>query len=462
MAAAPHQIHFPCRAGLAAILFSAPLAWIASWAWSEALFILLVTLSLYYSDRFLTSGERAQLIWAAAFTALACLTRYVGVVLLLAVVPLLVLQRGPALLQKVRRAGLFLVIGAAPLAIWMLRNLLVTGTLTGPRKSDLSLAYGIEYVARTLNTIEGWIPLMVDLRTATLRLDPWTGKIVGAILIGAILIALAALTAWSILQWRRGLHIATLPSVTGAFAFLYLPIVTVAPLTVAGLQGDEIRYIVPAYIPLVLMVVFAADALLSNRAKLHLPARLASAPLIRTFVEGGMGTRALAAALIVPLALSVSYAGCLSIRDTYTSIFQPEYGWNAVAYNAKHIGIGTESVSGRLKELVGDTRPAVRAYFDLYLIDGALIYHRRTCSPEDMDKKVFLHVHPVHPFVLPAVSKHTGYHNLDFFPDRQGAMLNNECLAIAPLPEYRIKRIDTGQHDFRTTFWETHLDPSPQ
>ena len=71
-------------------------------------------------------------MWAAAFSALACLTRYSGIVLVLAVVPLLALQPGPAL-RKVAAHWRVPDDSIGPLALWLLRNYLVTETFTGPR-----------------------------------------------------------------------------------------------------------------------------------------------------------------------------------------------------------------------------------------------------------------------------------------------------------------------------------------
>ena len=77
--------------GCALVAFSTPVAWMASWALSEAVFIPLTVLALLSAYKFLRSGERSALIWAAVFSALACLTRYSGVVLVLTMIPLMAL-----------------------------------------------------------------------------------------------------------------------------------------------------------------------------------------------------------------------------------------------------------------------------------------------------------------------------------------------------------------------------------
>ena len=100
--------------GCALVAFSTPVAWMASWALSEAVFIPLTVLALLSAYKFLRSGERSALIWAAVFSALACLTRYSGVVLVLTMIPLMALQPCTALRERLRHIGVYLAISTAP------------------------------------------------------------------------------------------------------------------------------------------------------------------------------------------------------------------------------------------------------------------------------------------------------------------------------------------------------------
>ena len=77
-----------------ATMLSFPLVREASWAMTEPLFILTATLSLMHLDKFLREGRDASLLWAAAFAALTCLTRYIGVALVAASALLLISQPG--------------------------------------------------------------------------------------------------------------------------------------------------------------------------------------------------------------------------------------------------------------------------------------------------------------------------------------------------------------------------------
>ena len=107
-------------AGCFAVAVSVPLAWISSYAMSEPAFLLFSMLALIWADKRLEDGRAASLAWAAAFTALAWATRYAGV----AVVALaLLLERRSTPDRKARNIWFYTAIAAAPVCVWMARNL---------------------------------------------------------------------------------------------------------------------------------------------------------------------------------------------------------------------------------------------------------------------------------------------------------------------------------------------------
>ena len=110
-----------------------PVAEVASHALSQAVSILFVTLALTQVASHLGDGGRASLI-RAAFSALACLTRYMGASVVLAVVQLLLAAR-VAPREKMKRIAVYTLIAAAPVGLWMLRNFLLAGSTTGERGS---------------------------------------------------------------------------------------------------------------------------------------------------------------------------------------------------------------------------------------------------------------------------------------------------------------------------------------
>src|SRR5581483_8465759 len=73
-----------------------------------------------------------RLIAGAAFVALATLTRYVGVALVPAGVVAALLAGGSAA-RRVVRAAAFAVVAVTPIALWLARNVALTGTPAGER-----------------------------------------------------------------------------------------------------------------------------------------------------------------------------------------------------------------------------------------------------------------------------------------------------------------------------------------
>ena len=140
--------------GCVSIALALPLAEIASEAMSEAAFILFVTLALTQIDAHLGGGGRASLLRAAAFSALTCLTRYMGASVILAVVPLLLAAR-VAPREKLKRIVVYTLIAAAPVGLWMLRNYLLVGSTTGERGWD---PYSFDFIAHQLVrlAVEDW------------------------------------------------------------------------------------------------------------------------------------------------------------------------------------------------------------------------------------------------------------------------------------------------------------------
>jgi hypothetical protein len=111
-------------AGYGAALVAAvsfPLWFVSAHLWSDAPFLFLALLGVLALD---ARRWRA----AAALAALACLMRYLGVTLVAAGVLWLASQR------RWRRALWYAGLSLAPLALWLGRNALLTGTATGLRE----------------------------------------------------------------------------------------------------------------------------------------------------------------------------------------------------------------------------------------------------------------------------------------------------------------------------------------
>ena len=101
--------------------------------------------------------------------------------------------------------------------------------------------------------------------------------------------------------------------------------------------------------------------------------------------------------------------------------------------------------------------PDLAAYFDVWIHDGAVVYARDGCAPEDLAARFVLHIYPADPADLPEDRRGHGFDNRDFtlhdilpmYPrsSRRAAWerRGDRCAIRAPLPDYPIRRVRMGQ-----------------
>ena len=288
-----------------AILLSIPLTSIAYTAMSEPSFILFVTLSLLHTDYFLHQGKRSSLLWAAMFASLACLTRYIGPALMFTVLPLLLFQRNTALMVKVKHIAAYILISVFPIALWILRNSLLSGMPTGPRPpSDLTLP---QILDRILNTLSRWVFLDLPLG----EFHSFTVALTGlallalAIVLGGILRAQQKAAAWP--DWRPFY-------LFGSFALVYL-ISLIGTFATTVLAGNIDRYLSPMYIPLLFTAVFVMDRFLRADRQRKLLGTLGHLPFIRIIVPRGVKQVSLLTVLLsAALSLWLSWSVPINAR----------------------------------------------------------------------------------------------------------------------------------------------------
>ena len=286
--------------GCLSIALALPLTEVASHALSEAAFILFVTLALTQIDAHLGGGGRGALIRAAAFSALACLTRYMGASVILAVVPLLLAAR-VAPREKMKRIAVYTLIAAAPVGLWMLRNFLVVGSMTGERGRAF---YGLPFIVDEISRLavgDWWlvgltVPILLALAIAAghafrRRSDRKRGAPV------------ASDVAWGPLR------------VFGGFALAYLALLVAAMMAGGVWSGLEWRFLTPVYVPLLLTALLLMDGALRfarRRAPQGIVPRRWGVPAI----GGGL-------AAILMLALSLQAAGLVALHGRAIPL------WNA-------------------------------------------------------------------------------------------------------------------------------------
>ena len=97
-------------------------------------------------------------------------------------------------------------------------------------------------------------------------------------------------------------------------------------------------------------------------------------------------------------------------------------------------------------DTVGDSQPAIHSDFDVHLTDNRLIYTKEQCAEDDTAATFFLHIDPIDVEDLPDDRKQHGFDNMDFGFERHGEIVDGDCVATVPLPDYDIAAIRTGQY----------------
>ena len=278
-------------AGCACAL-SLPLAELAAYPWSDPLFILLATFALFALDRYLDAPTARRLCLAAAFAALACLTRHVGVAIAAAALPLIMLTRPELPLPaKTRRAAAYAVIALAPLAAWTLRVLIETGGLgeaiipvdftpLGSLHRALSepvkwaLGWGIPARINEWSTATLGVPAVVGIGL------PWDtetdASALGAAIAGALSLTAAVGAAYALTRLRsQGRINPQALAVPAAFIAAYAALIAILlPITNIELPP---RYLAPLFVPALIIAALLLDGFM-RRPKAQPPPQLPPQP----------------------------------------------------------------------------------------------------------------------------------------------------------------------------------------
>ncbi len=221
-------------------------------ALSEPLFILFVLLYLYYFDIYTVKGNISSLLLFSIAAALACLTRYVGVILILTGAISIFVWGRKSFKEMFRHLTIFLLITILPAGLWILRNYFLSGTFVGQR-ADSSYTL-LENLIFLFNTILKWyLPFQIN----------------GQQLFFIVLIISAGILAGIVLihRWKKEkLRLQQIGPVL-IFTFFYLGIIVISSTTTAY---DKIanRLLSPVFVPSIFIIFFILDDILkwlSNR-----------------------------------------------------------------------------------------------------------------------------------------------------------------------------------------------------
>lgn len=224
--------------GIGSVIISIPLIPVFLMAWTEPLFVLFVLLYLVFFDIYVRKGSKVFLLLTSLSVALACLTRYIGVVLILVgVIEIAILNKKQIRSRIIDMLG-FIVISAVPIALWLIRNYLISGTLTGPRAISTHSFY--QNIHSMLNNILGWY---FPGRLQSLYIFAVIFSIIG------FLIGIYYLDIW--IKRKPNLSWQTPFIILIAIYIIFL----VASSKTSFLQLIDSRYLSPVFIPLNLLLL---------------------------------------------------------------------------------------------------------------------------------------------------------------------------------------------------------------
>jgi hypothetical protein len=230
--------------GTISVLISYVFIQLSLMALSEPLFVLLVLLYLYYMGEYQTRGNITSIIYLSAVTTLACLTRYIGVIIILTGVISISLQENNLFKKKLKHILIFIIISCTPIGLWVLRNIFLSGTFVGQR-ADSSFTL-IENIKFLFNTILQWyLPLQITKQK---------------LIIGCLIIAIAL--GVLLLKRREKIWLILKEIYPGLiFILLYAGFIVISSTTTAY---DHIadRLLSPIYIPLFFILFFLSDRVL--------------------------------------------------------------------------------------------------------------------------------------------------------------------------------------------------------
>lgn len=234
--------------GLVLMTTSAELMDLATHALTDMLFAACIVYSLSLLDRFLRDSKIRWLVLASIAASLACLTRYIGITIVMTgVAVLLVASPSQTFRGRIREAGTFAAIASLPTGIWVLRNYLLSSTFTGKRFAPFHTL--TDFAASTADVIGLWFLPMWVSRDARLLL--------GACIVLFSCIGLV-LAGRHIVERRRTRQEPSPDGpailVAAAFCILYLGFLVVSG-SRSFFSSSAARYTAPTFVPTVIVLI---------------------------------------------------------------------------------------------------------------------------------------------------------------------------------------------------------------
>lgn len=298
------RARFLALAAAVSMTTSLALSHVATTILTEAIFVLFTLLTLICLESFLNRGNgMPALIGSVVFAALAAVTRYMGVPLILAGALMLLTRRGIPVRAKLKHAAVYGVLSSVPVAVVMARNWVVSGTLMGGREAIVSWQILSDSLSQTVDAFRlGAFP------TAS---PSWFGYLLlmlaGLVTSGAALVSVIACRGQTTSSSNLG---------EGAFPFgVFSSVYLATSIVITPFMIASPRYLMPIYAPLLIVAVFLLDRFLhidGSRRVLIVKRTLAAIMLTGWFTN--IGLAALTNLQLTDRALESGYAGLNTAR----------------------------------------------------------------------------------------------------------------------------------------------------
>ena len=228
--------------------------------------------TLFTFDKFLDTGQRAFLLLAAIFTALACLTRYIGIAIPATLLLFLLFRKGDTLLAKAKNMAIYSLIAVTPIVVWLLRNLRADGSVAGQPWPIVLPGLGSTQSLLVTGSATGFLPKY----SLSFNMYSTVNTLVGYVLPGAwieegqklltqrssVVITVLLLLVFAV---GAGVCLSHLPRhrlrqiiLFAAFTFVYTVLLIIG-VSVRGIEGVSSRYMSIIYIPMLFIAVLVLD-----------------------------------------------------------------------------------------------------------------------------------------------------------------------------------------------------------
>jgi len=293
---------------------------------SEMPFALLVTLSLLSLAGYMGSGRRIIYWLCIVLTSLSCMTRYIGVTLIISgSLAMLLLGREKGLFRRSKDPVIFSVLSSAPTVVFIIRNYALTGTLVGNR-------YGAQHSIFE-NLVRVYVDISHWLVPDALPFMFWVP--LSVVMLGPIL----CLNGYGAIEALKRPAENKLFLVLSSFVLTYMAFLLISA-TGVGFDPLSDRFYSPVLIPLIITTFISIDKALKGRSAIEHPARRKPSACVK---------RAVAIVLVLAMAGSIASVG------------------EEVLYDLEN-GAGVYGTEWRRSSLLSDLRdePYVGEYYSNY------------------------------------------------------------------------------------------------